>query len=82
MCRYCNHHAKITVHHVYGQSRFPELKSVQENKVKIDQLSHSQYHDLFGQRTPEEIVTYLANYFWGGNKDIVKLAISQLQNLL
>lgn len=36
------------------------------NVVEIDDNLHRQYHALFSNMTPAEILDYLCQYFWGG----------------
>lgn len=53
-------------HHIYCQQRFPELRRASRNIVDVNVIKHDRYHWLFQNRTPEEIIDYLINYFWGG----------------
>lgn len=69
-------------HHIYPQSRFPELKSSSENKAHIVRYFHKRYHDLVENKTPEEIGVWFATYFWGNNKNIIKNVIMELETLL
>jgi len=53
-------------HHIFCQQRFPELRNEPWNIVDVNVIQHDRYHWLFKNRTPEEIIDYLVNYFWGG----------------
>ena len=54
------------IHHIFCQSTHPELRHAKWNQIRIDCKLHQQYHELFGNRTPEEVIAYLREYFWGG----------------
>ena len=60
---------KITKHHIVPSSKGGTNDS--DNIAYIKQGLHSKYHDLFVNRTPEEILEFLENYFWGGNTDFI-----------
>ena len=53
-------------HHIYCQSTHPELRNCKWNQVSIDVRLHSLYNQLFSNRSPEEIIVFLKEYFWGG----------------
>ncbi len=57
-------------HHIIPRSRNGSDKY--ENISNIDIKAHQNYHTLFGNMTPEEIIDYLVNYFWKGNYDFLK----------
>ena len=52
--------------HIYAKRRFPQMRSNPDNITLVDIQKHGDYHQLFGLRTPEEIIHYLNTYFWGG----------------
>ena len=56
-------------HHIIPKSR-KHVKS-KDNVVFIDRTKHSDYHRLFSNRTPVEIIDYLVNYFWGGKEEFL-----------
>jgi hypothetical protein len=56
-------------HHIIPKSR-KRVKS-KDNIVFIDKIKHSDYHRLFHNRTPVEIIDYLVNYFWGGKEEFL-----------
>ena len=53
-------------HHVFSQTRFPELRDKPWNISRIKIFLHDAYHRLFKDMTPEEISDYLVRYFWNG----------------
>ena len=57
-------------HHIFPRSRNPELKNAKWNQISIDRRQHDLYHQLFGNRTPQEIMDFLTEYFWGGRLEI------------
>ena len=59
-------------HHIQPRSRGGS--SQLENIVVIDALRHQDYHTLFENRTPEEIVGYLVEYYWKGDWEYVRRA--------
>ena len=56
--------------HIYAKRRFPHLRNNPDNITFVDIQKHGDYHELFGLKTPEEIVNYLNSYFWGGKYKI------------
>ena len=56
--------------HIYPRRRFPKLKAKPENVTIVDIRKHEAYHELFGLRTPEEVIEYLNRYFWGGRFEV------------
>ena len=56
--------------HIYPKRRFPELKGDPNNISIVNIQRHADYHQLFGLRTPEEIIEFLNQYFWNGNYEI------------
>jgi len=61
---------KKTKHHIIPRSR--NGGSLKSNIVKVKHDEHDRYHALFENKTPEEILYYLTNTFWGGNYKIIK----------
>ena len=55
-------------HHIIPRSRGGKNKGTVEIKMHL----HQKYHTLFANRTPEEIIDFLVNYFWGGRGEYVK----------
>jgi hypothetical protein len=49
-------------HHVIPRSK--KGKTRPDNLDVIEREKHLRYHELFENRTPEEILDYLVNYFW------------------
>lgn len=59
-------------HHIIPRSRFPKKKGLDpnhpDNIVEIKTHLHRKYHTLFSNKTPEEIIDFLVNYFWKGQR--------------
>ena len=70
-----NSDMKLTRHHIIPRSRWSdedrEGMNEKENIAHIKQHLHRKYHDLFGNKTPEEILGFLEGYFWNGNEEFV-----------
>lgn len=43
-----------------------------ENVVRLDIEKHQDYHTLFCNMVPTEILQYLTQYFWKGNYEYVR----------
>lgn len=56
-------------HHIVPTSRNGEKNK--NNTVKVLRKLHETYHHLFINRTPEEILGFLVDYFWGGDESFV-----------
>ncbi len=56
---------KLTKHHIIPRSRGGD--SSIKNIAKIPHKEHDLYHQLFANKTPDEIVAYLNNEFWNNN---------------
>jgi hypothetical protein len=52
----------LTNHHILPRSRGGS--DDKSNIARIVHKEHDLYHQLFGNKTPEEILDYLVNYFW------------------
>ena len=57
-------------HHIIPRSKGG--KKERKNIVMVCGDEHDRYHSLFQNKTPDEILEYLTNTFWGGNYKIVK----------
>ncbi len=57
---------KLTRHHIVPISR--KGKNLENNIDYVPNLQHNLYHHLFSNRTPDEIIDYLVQDFWGGQK--------------
>ncbi len=55
-------------HHITPRSRGG--KSTKENLARVDIYLHVLYHQLFGNKTPIEILKWLNKYFWNSNYKI------------
>jgi len=55
-----------TDHHIIPRSRGGSSRL--NNIAKISKKFHRKYHALFGSKTPMEILYFLENYFWKGDK--------------
>ncbi|MGM0629037.1 MAG: hypothetical protein ACQESA_01280 [Patescibacteria group bacterium] len=51
-------------HHIVPSTR---LKGAKNNTVSVNDGLHRNFHSLFINRTPQEILHFLVNYFWGDN---------------
>ena len=52
----------ITDHHITPSSRGG--KTEKNNLASVSEIDHENYHRLFGNKTPVEILDWLVNYFW------------------
>lgn len=59
-------------HHIIPVSRGGSSRL--ENIAGLTLKNHQNYHNLFSNRTPEEIIEYLVNDYWNQNWDYVKNA--------
>lgn len=57
-------------HHIIPSSRGGS--NDKSNKVRINMDLHQRYHSLFSNRTPEEVLDFLVEYFWGGDISFVQ----------
>ena len=60
----------ITRHHIVPRSRGG--RDTSDNIAKVDNKKHELYHELFVNKTPNEIIDYLVSYFWKGQIGWVK----------
>ena len=61
----------MSKHHIIPKSLL-KGKQLKGNIVMVSHIEHDKYHQLFSNKTPEEILLYLVNTFWGGNTQIIK----------
>lgn len=66
----CNKRDK---HHIFPRSRGGEDKG--RNIVLIKKTLHANYHRLFFNLTPVEIIVWLVEYFWAGQWEHVEEAL-------
>lgn len=59
-----------TEHHIRPWSRSQDDRW--ENKVKVNENLHQKFHALFINRTPEEVIEFLLDYFFGGRTQILR----------
>ena len=62
-------------HHILPSSK--NGSNDDENIAIINIEKHRRYHMLFTNRTPDEIVNYLIDYFWNGQTKWVFEAIAK-----
>jgi len=59
-------------HHIIPRSRCKQFgiktPSGNWNTTLVDETDHKLYHQLFKNKTPTEILLFLAENFWGGKK--------------
>ena len=64
---------KNSRHHITPSSRTSKKKARKYRNIAfVNEELHSKLHSLFLNRTPEEILDFLVNYFWGGRTDFLK----------
>jgi len=61
-------HSRNNRHHIIPRSRCKG--EVEDNIVIVDSRLHDLYHQLFSNKTPEEIAEFLNAYFWGYHYNI------------
>ena len=64
-----NHKSK---HHIIPRSRGGDSRL--ENIAVVEMKKHVNYHELFSNKTPDEIVEHLVKKYWNGNWDYVREA--------
>ena len=69
---------KITRHHITPTSRGG--MSIDSNLSNVPSIQHGIYHNLFGNRTPEEIIDYLVVDFWNSQDEWVDKYISKYRS--
>jgi len=62
-------------HHIIPRSRGGNSKL--ENIAVVEILGHNNYHYLFKNMKPDEIVEYLVKNYWNGNWAYVEKAYTQ-----
>lgn len=70
--------SKITRHHIIPRSRGGATET--KNIVLVTHIEHDRYHQLFANKTPEEILHYLVNVFWGSNTEYLKNYLNEIEN--
>ena len=62
------------MHHIIPRSRTKKGDNPNraENKVEVKKHLHDKYHSLFSNKTPDEILSFLEDYFWGGNRCFIE----------
>ena len=69
------HYNQLVRHHIVPKSRHGANGPA--NIARIKYKPHDLYHQLFRNKTPEEIMEYLVNYFWKGQWEWVTIAQNQ-----
>ena len=64
-------------HHIVPTSR--SYNNSPRNIAIIDTQKHNDYHRLFYNMLPSEIIVYLVEYFWNNNWEYVEDAFSKAQ---
>lgn len=57
-------------HHIVPRSKRGSNNG--DNIAIVGQAMHDKYHSLFDNRTPDEILDFLVNYFWRGKVEFVQ----------
>ena len=60
---------KLTKHHIVPRSKGGYNND--KNIAMVKQGLHRKYHGLFANKTPNEILSFLEDYFWGGDKRFI-----------
>jgi len=60
-------------HHILPSSRKGDFSK--ENIVFLNVKEHQNYHTLFSNLTPDEIIEYLVKHFWNGQWEWVHEAL-------
>jgi len=60
-------HYGSNIHHIFPTSRFHQWKNEEWNQTRVNIHQHELYHALFFNRTPQEIIQFLSDYFWKGH---------------
>ena len=66
---------RSTWHHIVPTSRLGVDRD--DNVVLVDQKLHRDYHRLFENKTPEEIITFLVEVFWQDDWKYVRRALNE-----
>ena len=65
----------INQHHIRCSSKGGS--NAPENIAYVDMFTHQKYHELFGNRNPDEIITYLLDDFWNEQTEWVEKALER-----
>ena len=66
-----------TRHHIRPVSR----KSNNKNIAYIPRVKHENYHTLFSNMTPDEIIKHLVEYYWNNQWQWVFMAIQEQRKI-
>jgi len=69
-------------HHILPRSRISDLSFCKDNIIKINRRKHKNYHYLFDNRTPGEIVQILNKTFWNNSFFIVLTPQPKMKEML
>ena len=64
-------------HHIVPSSRGG--LTTNENIAIVNKIKHSKYHELFGNKTPQEIIEYLVEDFWNGRWEFVENTFFEME---
>lgn len=64
-------------HHIFCSSRGGT--NTPDNIIRINAKKHNDFHKLFSNLTPSEIIIYLVEYFWKGNIGYVLEALEHYE---
>lgn len=68
---------KLTRHHIIPTSRGG--RNLEANIGFVPNNQHQDYHKLFGNRNPDEIIDYLVEDFWNGRVEFVNKYLKKYQ---
>jgi|GEM_PF-1488219 len=69
----------LNSHHILPSSRGGDKNG--DNMTKVNIFKHRDYHQLFYNLTPDEIIIFLVNYFWKGQTKWVRIALKKLDEV-
>ena len=64
--------SKPSLHHITPTSRGGP--TIEDNLAPLRRKEHQDYHTLFGNMTPVEIIDTLATHYWNGHWEYVEKA--------
>ena len=65
----------LTKHHILPTSRHGNNN--EENIATIKDKKHRAYHQLFSNKSPDEIIRHLVDHYWNGQWKWVAIAINE-----
>lgn len=69
-------------HHIFPRSRISALSFHNDNIIGVDTIKHKNYHILFSNQTPGEILQFLNNVFWNDSFSIILIPNEKMREML